>query len=81
MASAISMPVVTCGVTHAASVFADMWVDPGDVIIVPDLMWGNYNMIFQVRKGARMSHYPLFNSQSRGFNLEAFASAVRKEGR
>jgi aspartate/methionine/tyrosine aminotransferase len=75
---AISMPVVTCGVTHAASVFADMWADPGDVIILPDLMWGNYNMIFQVRKGARMSHYPLFSNRG-GFNLEEFESAVRRE--
>ncbi len=74
----VSCPVVTCGVTHAVSVFADVWVDPQDVIILPDLMWGNYNMILQVRKGARMSHYPLFSDRG-GFNLEGFASTVHKE--
>ena len=42
----ISLPVVTSGITHAISVFADIWVDPGDVIVVPNMMWGNYNMIF-----------------------------------
>ena len=34
----ISLPVVTCGVTHALSIFADIWVDPGDVIVLPDMM-------------------------------------------
>jgi len=56
----ISMPVVTCGITHAISVFADVWVDPGDVIILPDMMWGNYNLILNVRKMARISKYPIF---------------------
>ena len=74
----ISLPVVTCGVTHGVSIFADLWVDPDDVVILPELMWGNYNMILGVRKGARMSHYPLFNAQG-GFNLEAFEAAVLKE--
>ncbi|KJS28450.1 MAG: hypothetical protein VR64_24535 [Desulfatitalea sp. BRH_c12] len=76
----ISMPVVTCGITHAVSIFAEVWVDPGDVILMPDMMWGNYNMIFGVRQGARMSHYPLFNADG-GFNLEALAEAVAKESK
>ncbi len=74
----ISLPVVTCGVTHGISVFADLWVDTSDVVILPDMMWGNYNMILNVRKGARLSHYTLFNDQG-GFNLEAFEAAVRAE--
>ncbi len=74
----ISLPVVTCGVTHGISIFADLWVDAGDVVILPDMMWGNYNMILNVRKGARMSHYALFNNQG-GFNLEAFEAAVKEE--
>jgi aspartate/methionine/tyrosine aminotransferase len=74
----ISLPVVTCGVTHGVSVFADLWIDPGDVVILPQLMWGNYNMILGVRKGARMSHYTLFNDQN-GFNLDEFENVVRKE--
>jgi len=74
----ISLPVATCGVTNAISVFADVWVDPGDVIIIPEIMWGNYNMILKVRKGARMSHYPLFSNNS-GFHLEAFEKTIRAE--
>jgi aspartate/methionine/tyrosine aminotransferase len=74
------LPIVTCGITHAISVFADVWVDPGDVIILPDMMWGNYSMIFNVRKDARISQYSLFTKEG-GFNLSAFKETVQKEAR
>ena len=74
----ISLPVVTCGITHAVSVFADMWVDPEDVIVLPEMMWGNYNMIFCVRKGATISQFSIFN-QAGGFNLRAFEEKIKGE--
>ena len=74
----ISLPVVTCGITHAISMFADIWLDPDDVVILPDKMWGNYNMILNVKKGAKISHYHMF-SQNFGFNLEAFEEKIRTE--
>lgn len=74
----ISLPVVTNAITHGLSVVADMWVDPGDVIILPDKMWGNYNMIFAVRRGARIITYPLFDKDGR-FNLGAFEACIRSE--
>ncbi|MCF8111173.1 MAG: aminotransferase class I/II-fold pyridoxal phosphate-dependent enzyme [Desulfobacteraceae bacterium] len=74
----ISLPVVTSGVTHAISIFADIWTDPGDVLVLPDMMWGNYNMIFNVRKKVRISHYPIFTADG-GYNVEAMADCVKKE--
>ena len=74
----ISLPVTTCGITHAISMFADIWIDPGDVIVFPDMMWGNYNMILNVKKGAVISHYPLFSANG-GFNLAAFEKTLRAE--
>jgi aspartate/methionine/tyrosine aminotransferase len=62
------------------SVIADMWVDPGDTIILPDKMWGNYNMIFSVRRGARIVHYPLFDDRGK-FNLDAFKACVEFEAK
>ena len=56
----ISLPVVTNAITHGMSVISDMWIDPDDVIVLPDKMWGNYNMIFSVRRGAKIINYPLF---------------------
>jgi len=76
----ISLPIVTCGITHGISTFADVWVDPDDVIILPDMMWGNYNMILNVRKHARISQYSLF-AEKGGFNLAAFEEKVRSEAK
>jgi len=74
----ISLPVVTCGITHAVSMVADLWADPGDVVILPDMMWGNYNMILNVRRGARISQYPFFNDKG-GYNLAAFEQLINTE--
>jgi aspartate/methionine/tyrosine aminotransferase len=74
----VSLPVVTCGITHGIATFADVWINPGDVIILPEMMWGNYSMIFAVRKSARIRHYELFDAKG-GFNLTAFGQAVRQE--
>ncbi|MBW2515069.1 MAG: aminotransferase class I/II-fold pyridoxal phosphate-dependent enzyme [Deltaproteobacteria bacterium] len=76
----ISLPVVTCGITHGISVFADVWIDPGDVVILPDMLWGNYNMILGLRKGARVRSYPIFTS-SGAFNVKAFEETVKDEAR
>lgn len=76
----ISLPVVTCGITHAISVFADVWVDPGDIIIFPDMMWGNYNLVLNVRKGATITHYSTF-SEDGGFNVAAFEKKVTEEAK
>ena len=74
----ISLPVVTAGVTHALSTFAELWVAPDDVLVLPDMMWGNYNMIFAVRKRARIVSYPMFDAAG-GFDLDSFGRVVRRE--
>ncbi|MFC1532640.1 aminotransferase class I/II-fold pyridoxal phosphate-dependent enzyme [Thermodesulfobacteriota bacterium] len=73
-----SLPVVTNAITHGLCVVSDVWVDPGDRIILPDKIWGNYNMIFQVRRSAKIVQYPLFNVD-RGFNLKGFEDCVLAE--
>ncbi len=74
----LSLPVVTHAITHALSVIADMWVEPGDVLILPDKMWGNYNMIFGVRRGAEVVNYPLFGTE-KGFNLKGLEECLHSE--
>ena len=76
--TSISLPVVTNSITHGLSVMADMWVDPDDVIILPDKIWGNYTMIFAVRRGAQIIQYPLFNGNG-GFNLKRFESCLQSQ--
>lgn len=74
----ISLPVVTNAITHGLCVVSDVWVDPGDLIILPDKIWGNYRMIFEVRRSASITQYPLFNDDG-GFNLKEFRDCLRAE--
>jgi len=73
-----SLPVVTCGITHGLAVIGDIWVDPSDLIMLPEMMWGNYNMIFSVRKGATPGKYPVF-SEAGGFDVAGFEKSVREQ--
>jgi aspartate/methionine/tyrosine aminotransferase len=76
----ISLPIVTNAITHGLCVTAEMWIEQNDVIILPDKIWGNYNLVFAVLHGAKISQYPLFSSQG-GFNLSAFEAALEKEAK
>ena len=74
----ISQPVVTNGITHGLSVFSDMFIDPDDVLIFPDKLWGNNYLVMSVRGDGHISQYPMFSEQG-GFNLEGFEARVREE--
>ena len=44
-----SMPIVTSGVTHALGLVADLFVDKGDMVLLPDKFWENYELLYGVR--------------------------------
>jgi len=48
----ISLPVVTSAITHGLTLVGDLFVDPGDCILLPDKLWGNYRLTYEVRLGA-----------------------------
>jgi aspartate/methionine/tyrosine aminotransferase len=75
----ISLPVVTAGITHGISILSDMWIDPDDVIVLPDMMWGNYNMTFCVRNKARIVHYKAYDDELTRFNLDSFEQVMRQQ--
>ncbi len=64
-----SLPVVTSALTHGLSVCGYLFCDPGDELILPDLFWENYELIFSRACGARLDLFAMFNSQG-GFNVE-----------
>jgi phosphoenolpyruvate carboxykinase (GTP) len=70
-----SMPVVSSGVTHALSLVGDLFVDKGDMVLMPDKFWENYELLFGVRLQAQLATYPFFNV-SGGFNVEALRQAL-----
>lgn len=73
----VSLPVVTAGITHGLSTIADMFVDEGDLLLLPDKLWGNYLLIFAVKRGAKTGRYPLLDITS-GFNVEGFRRTMRE---
>jgi aspartate/methionine/tyrosine aminotransferase len=74
----ISLPVVVPGLTAAVSYICDLFVEPGDTVIVPDLHWPNYRLIIEERKMAAGITYPLFSGNA--FNVEALLEGVRQAG-
>ncbi len=68
--------MVTTGITHGLSTVADMFLGPDDVILMPDKLWGNYLMVFALRRGAKVVRYPLLDMES-GFDLEGFERVLR----
>jgi aspartate/methionine/tyrosine aminotransferase len=73
----ISLPVVTSGITHGLSTIADMFVDQGDLLLLPDKLWGNYLLIFAVKRGAQVGRYPLLDV-AKGFDVEGFHRVIEE---
>jgi len=73
----MSLPVVTAGLTHGLSVAADMFIEPGDVIIIPDKLWGNYRLLFELRKEAIIRTFPFYNDKG-GFNIDGYMQALKE---
>jgi len=74
---AVSLPVVTTGITHGLSTVADMFVNEGDVLLLPDQLWGNYRLIFGTRRGAKIDTYPLLDLEQ-GFDVEGLRATLEK---
>lgn len=70
----ISLPIATNGITHALSISAYLFVDEGDTVIVPDLFWENYSLIFENNYLGKILNFPLFRNG--GFNFKAFEEAM-----
>ncbi len=72
------LPIVTNALTHGLSIAADLFIDSGDAVIVPDKYWGNYQSIFHIRRGAHLVTYPLFNKHGQ-FYVSAFQETLFKQ--
>ena len=70
-----SLPMVTSGLTHGITVAADLFVDRGDLVIVPDLFWGNYRLIVEERRQARLGTVPFYGADG-GLGVDALAGAL-----
>ena len=65
----ISQPLVTNALTHGLSIVADIFINKGDYIVMPDKFWGNYRLTFNVRREGEISTFDTF-TDSGGFNVK-----------
>lgn len=72
--TAISSPIVTSGLTHGISISGYLFVDEGDTVVIPDLFWENYSLIFENAYKGRIVAFPLFKNG--GFNVEGFSETL-----
>jgi len=68
------LPIVTSALTHGLAVAGDLFVGENDRILLPDQLWGNYRLTYEVRLGAEIATFPFYSGK--GFHTEALAAAV-----
>lgn len=70
----ISLPVVTCGVTHGLSIVGYLFADNSDKVIVSDLYWENYDLVYTNAFGAQLQYFNLFKNAV--FDIASFEHEI-----
>jgi len=73
------LPIVTQAITHGLALAGELFVDPGDTLLLPDKFWENYRLLYEVKLGARLATFPFY--AGRGFDTRGFAQALSNAGR
>lgn len=68
-------PVVTAALTHGLSMAGYMFAEPGDTVILPDLYWENYDLVFGNAYGATLETFPTYTA-SGAFDVAALADRL-----
>ncbi|BCA79734.1 aminotransferase class I/II-fold pyridoxal phosphate-dependent enzyme [Desulfuromonas sp. AOP6] len=72
----ISNPIVTNALTHGLSIVGDMFVGAGDHLVLPDMLWGNYNLTFGTCNGGIVKKFPTFTTAG-GYDVDAFKAVLK----
>lgn len=75
---AFSLPVVTHALTHGLNVAGYLFLDAGDSVILPDLYWDNYELMFEEAYGAKLKTFPMFKNGA--FNTAAMEKMLLAPG-
>lgn len=71
-----SLPVATAGLTHGLSVTAHLFLDAEDTVVLPDLHWENYDLLFDDACGCHLLTYPLFRDEA--YNIDGLDEAISR---
>jgi len=72
----IGLPIVTSAITHGLDLAGSLFLDPGDPVVIPDKLWGNYRLAYEVRLGAVFRTFPFYAGE--GLDTEGFDRTLRK---
>ena len=75
-----STPVVTNALTHGLRICAELFADPEDELVIPDLYWDNYELIFQDAVGCSVRKFNTFTRNGK-FDAEAMKLALQSKGK
>ena len=73
----LSQPLVCAGLTHGLSLVAELFLDPGDPVILHDMHWENYELIFGTKAGGKLCIYPTFAGGK--LNVEGLKQTILAE--
>jgi aspartate/methionine/tyrosine aminotransferase len=71
-----SLPLVVPRLTCGISTLADLFADAGDTLVLPDLHWDNYPLIFETRRETAVATFPLFAGT--GFNVAGLKETLSR---
>jgi aspartate/methionine/tyrosine aminotransferase len=69
-----SVPVVTCGVTHGLSMVGYLFVEEAEEIILADLYWENYDLVYTSGYGSVFKFFNFFKNKV--FDIDSFRKTV-----
>ena len=70
----LSDSLVTSGLTHALSVAATLFFNPGDTLVCADLYWDNYDLLFTDLNLVDLKLFPLYKNNA--FNTQGMKEAL-----
>ena len=73
-----SLPVVTNALTHGLRITGELFAGPGDTVVVPDLFWDNYSLLFEEACGAKLATFNMFRAGA--FDVAAMKRALLAPG-
>jgi aspartate/methionine/tyrosine aminotransferase len=74
-AGALSLPAVVPGLTPGVTYAMELFLDPGQAVVSPDMFWENYTLIIEERLGAKMAGFNAFTPAG-GFDVASFEKAL-----
>ena len=71
----ISLPIVVPGLTAGIAQIAELFFDEESTLVIPNMFWGNYRLIFEGKRESKIALFPFFNEQG-GMDLAAYKEAL-----